>query len=84
MVKTLQYAFEKWKRKTAGKGEVWKANVTAHENLYCENFSKFLGHAPKKGECESYVNGINAVSAADFNNAISQSGDKYLRSLENA
>lgn len=84
MVKTLQQAFEKWKQNTSDRGDVWKANVTGREAAYCNNFTQFLGHTPKKGECEHFVNGINRVSAADFNNAISAAGNKYLIGLENA
>ncbi len=34
MVKTLEYAAEKWERKTAAKGAKWKDRVTAKANEY--------------------------------------------------
>jgi len=44
MVKTLEYAAEKWERKTAAKGAKWKDRTIAGEGNYCANFGAFVGH----------------------------------------
>lgn len=79
MVKTLQYAGQKWARKTANAGTKWKARVTGAD--YCGGFSKFLGHTPSEA-CSAWTQGVGAVTAADFQAAISGKEGKYVSGLE--
>jgi len=81
MVKTLEYAAEKWERKTAAKGAKWKDRVSAKANEYCANFSQFVGH-PVNEACAAFSAGINAVTPADFEAAIRGKRQKYIEGLQ--
>jgi hypothetical protein len=78
MVKTLQQAADKWVANTSNAGEKWKANVAKGD--YCNKFSEFVGH-PVSLACNNWRNAITAVSAADFQKAISGKVSKYIDGL---
>jgi hypothetical protein len=69
-------AQSKWERKTSGKGAKWKAHVTGKEAKYCKAVSDFIG-APAGGVCAEFARGVGAVSAEDFNRAITGKGPKW-------
>ncbi len=78
MVKTLQYAADKWERKTANAGDRWKTNTLAGD--YCKGFGAFLGH-PVSEVCANWRSGIEAVQPSQFNAAISGKKSKYIEAL---
>jgi hypothetical protein len=80
MVKTLEYAAEKWERKTAAKGAKWKDRTIAGEGNYCANFGAFVGH-PVTDVCNAFNSGVNAVTPADFEAAIRNKRQKYIEGL---
>jgi len=82
MVKTLEYAAEKWERKTAAKGQKWKDRTTAKAKEYCDNFGAFVGH-PVKDVCTEYTTNVGAVKPSDFEGAIRGKRQKYIEGLQN-
>lgn len=80
-VKSLDEAAMKWEEKTSGSGSKWKSNVTAHEADYCSNFSKFVGHNVSKA-CKQYNEGVDGVSAQDFDSAVKNKGIDYIKGLQ--
>ena len=80
MAKSLQYAADKWARKTANAGGKWKDAVSRAD--YCGPFQQFVGH-PTPEACASYSAGVNAISASDFQAAITGKESKYIEGLRN-
>jgi len=80
MVKTLEYAAEKWERKTAAKGAKWKEETTARAGDYCANFGQFVGH-PVTDVCNAFTSGVSQVTPADFEAAIRNKRQKYIQGL---
>jgi hypothetical protein len=74
----VELAKKKWKRKV--KGEKWKAGVTGKESAYCQGVAEFLGVSTCKPErAAAYAEGVGAVSAADFDAAVSGKEEKWAR-----
>lgn len=80
MPKTVSYAQAKWERKTANAGGRWKTATEGAGSRYCEGFQAFLGH-PAPQACSAFTAGVSAVSASDFQGAISGKGAKYAAAL---
>lgn len=76
MAKTLAYAQAKWERKTAGAGDKWKAGVSGKEGEYAKGVAEVAGSCGSQTRA-SWAAGVGAVSAADFNAAISGKGAKW-------
>jgi hypothetical protein len=74
---TLQSAQAKWERKTANAGAKWKAKTTGKGGEYSAGIQRFLGVAPSATVVSSYEQGVAAVSAQDFQNAIAGKGAKW-------
>ena len=81
MAKTLQYAAQKWSRKTQAAEPKWARDVQGAP--YCENFAKFLGHQAPEA-CQSWQAGIQAaISANAYAQGIQGKESKYIQGLEN-
>lgn len=75
---TPELAKKKWRRKV--KGEKWKRGVTGKEDEFCKGVAEFLGVPTCNPEVlQAYREGINAVSAADFDRAVSGKEEKWLQ-----
>jgi hypothetical protein len=74
---TLQSAQAKWERKTANAGPKWKAAVTGKGAEYAAGIQRFLGAPPSATVVNSYEQGVAAVTAQDFQNAIAGKGAKW-------
>jgi len=87
MVKKLEWAAKKWAKRVKGKGAKWKKNVTGKESEYCAHFAEFLGKSPEEIRtlCENYAEGLEYVSAEDWNKAINRAieENRYLTGLKN-
>lgn len=73
MAKSLQYARQKWERKTGNAGEKWagaKGRMSA-------NFRGPEGMSPGPLTKAAYDAGIGAVSAGDFQASVSGKGGKW-------
>ena len=82
MAKSLSYAAEKWSRKTASAGTKWKSALDAGASArYCSAFDEFVGHSTPQA-CAAYSAGINAVSASDFQSAVSGKQGAYTAALQ--
>lgn len=79
MAKTLESAKRKWEEKTGGKGAKWKENATAGSSQYAAGVAKFLGESPSAAVVQRQRDGINRVSAEDFNASVSGKGEKWAR-----
>ena len=81
MAKTISYAQGKWERKTSSAGSKWRAALdSGAASRYCEGLQAFLGHGAPQA-CAAYNTGIAAVSASDFQSAVSGKGAKYAAAL---
>jgi hypothetical protein len=81
MAKSLSYAASKWARKTSGAGAKWRAALDAGAaSRYCTGLQEFLGHSAPQA-CAAYNAGIAAVSASDFQSAVSGKEGKYSAAL---
>ncbi|MBF6555491.1 MAG: hypothetical protein IVW52_04865 [Acidimicrobiales bacterium] len=81
MPKSISYAAEKWSRKTANAGAKWKAALdSGAASRYCTGLQEFLGHSAPMA-CAAYGAGISAVSASDFQSAVSGKAGKYSSAL---
>ncbi len=76
MAKTLQYAQSKWERKTAGAGDKWKAATSGKEGAYAAGVTAVAGACGPQTR-QAWASGVGAVSAAEFNAAISGKGGKW-------
>jgi hypothetical protein len=62
------------------KGERWKSGVTGKGPDYCKGVAEFIGVGTCKSERErAYTEGVNAVTAADFDAAIAGKEEKWAR-----
>jgi len=76
-------AKSKWARKV--KGSAWKAGVSGKEAEFCKGVAEFLG----VGTCKSmraanYAAGTGAVTAGDFDSAVSGKQDRWERRYREA
>ncbi len=76
MAKTLEYSRQKWERKTAGAGEKWKTNVSSAAGKFAAGVTAVAGACGPQMR-GSWEQGVGAVSAAEFNAAISGKGQKW-------
>jgi len=76
MAKTIAYAQAKWERKTAGAGEKWKSMVSGKEGAYAAGVTAVAGACGPQTR-QAWSSGVGAVSAAEFNAAISGKGSKW-------
>jgi hypothetical protein len=75
---TPELAKRKWARKV--KGEKWKRGVTGKESEYCSGVAAFLGVSTCNPErASAWREGVNAVSATDFDNAVRGKEEKWFR-----
>jgi hypothetical protein len=93
MVKTLEYGKEHWKRKTAGKGEIWHKRVTSEEakKRYDENLKESakelmtkLGLPVKNTLTDTWYSHVSAVKPEAFNKAIEGKEDRWAENLARA
>ena len=82
MAANIQQAQANWERKTAQVGERWRRGVTAAGPArYCEGLAKF-GINPgacQQGPGARWAQGVQAISAADFQAAIAGKGAKWAQ-----
>jgi hypothetical protein len=79
----IELAKAKWARKV--KGEKWKRGVTGKESEYCRGIAEFLGVGTCNPEkLNAYREGIAAVSASDFDAAVSGKQEKWARRYREA
>lgn len=76
MSPTIETAKKKWALKV--KGDKWKRGVTGRGSDYCHGVAEFLG----VGTCNpamqtAYTSGVDAVTASDFDRAISGKETKW-------
>jgi hypothetical protein len=76
MAKTIAYAQAKWERKTSGAGDKWKSNVSGAAGRYAQGVTECAGACGSQTR-SAWESGVGAVSAADFNAAISGKGAKW-------
>jgi predicted oxidoreductase len=75
---TPELAKKKWREKV--KGEKWKKGVTGKEDAYCKGVAEFLGTTTcNPDRLNAYREGINRVSAADFDRAVSGKEEKWFQ-----
>lgn len=85
---TLQSAAAKWARKTAGAGQKWMGAVQqAGAGEYCAGWARFAGTSP--AQCmqtmgSNWQQGVQAVGAAGFDQAIAGKENKYIRGIQTA
>jgi len=73
---TIETAKKKWARKV--KGDKWKKGVTGKETDYCKGVAEFLGVRTCNPErSAAWREGVDAVSAADFDKAVSGKEEKW-------
>ena len=80
----------KWERKTANSGAKWKADTQGSAGAYCEGLARAFGinaGACMSGAGARFQQGVNAVSAAEFDQSVAGKGQKWLsntiRGLQN-
>jgi hypothetical protein len=74
----VELAKKKWVRKV--KGEKWKRGVTGKGPVYCKGVAEFLGVGTCLPERErAYTEGVDAVSAADFDAAVRGKEEVWAR-----
>jgi hypothetical protein len=75
---TPELAKKKWKAKV--KGSAWKTGVTGKESDYCKGIADFLGTTTcNPAVSGNYKAGVDTVSAADFDAAVSGKEDKWFK-----
>lgn len=75
---TPEGAKQKWARKVSG--SAWKEGVKGKDSAYCQGVADFLGVSSCSADKKSaWSSGVEAVSASDFDRAVSGKEDKWLR-----
>ncbi len=77
MARSLQGAEQKWVRKTANAGEKWKADVSSGETP-CAGLRQEYGVSNCNID-NAWRQGVDAVSASDFQASIQGKGGKWLQ-----
>lgn len=80
MVKTIDYAQKKWERKTAGKGAKWKERTSAAKAMAASQMAAFVGH-PVPEWATAYNAGVDGMTAAEFEAAITGKGPKWAAAM---
>lgn len=80
MVKSIDYSQRKWERKTAGKGIKWKERVGESKALASSQMAAFVGH-PVPDWATAYNAGVDGMTAADFEAAITGKGPKWAAAM---
>jgi len=78
---TLELAKRKWARKMANAGAKWKAAVTGKTDAYVEGIRTSLGLPVGPITRGNWTTGVDDVSAADFQSAVSGKEDYWARRL---
>jgi len=80
---SLELAKKKWARKV--RGDRWKQGVTGKEDSYCRGIAEFLGVATCNPiRMQRWREGVDAVSAADFDAAVRGKEEKWARKYKEA
>jgi len=77
MAKTLAQGQAKWERRTANAGEKWKAATNGAVGRWAAGVAESAGGSVGPMTRAAYEQGVGAVSASDFNQAISGKGSKW-------
>lgn len=80
MVKTIEYSQKKWERKTAAKGAKWKERTAGAKTKAATNMAAFVGH-PVPEWATAFNEGVDGVTAADFNAAITGKGPDWAAAM---
>jgi len=84
-VATLSAAREKWERKTATAGQKWKERTRGKGAAWCSGVARFLGVGTCNPEAQrSFEQGVEAVSASDFQSAIEGKGAAWEDGMRRA
>lgn len=81
---SLERARAKWERRTAGAGEKWKRGMSGAQSRYCKGLSEKLGvsyEACMANAGRSFGEGTGAISASDFQSAVSGKGSKWAEGV---
>lgn len=79
---TLDLAKKKWARKMANAGTKWKAAVTGKGDAYVEGIKNTLGYTVGPITKGNWQDGVNDVSAADFQSAVAGKEDYWAKRLQ--
>lgn len=82
---TLQESQQKWEQNTANAGERWKQGVQGASDEFCSGIAEFAG----TGNCNqrlvtNWRNGVQRVTAQEFQNRISGKGDAWANGIRRA
>lgn len=80
MVKSIEYSQRKWERKTSNKGGKWKERTGAAKAKAGANMAAFVGH-PVPEWAGAYSEGVDGVTAEDFNSAIRGKGPDWAAAM---
>lgn len=82
---TLALARKKWARKMSKAGPIWKAHVTDKTADFAKGMASFLG-LPDINPVRktAYTEGVGAVSASDFAEAVKGKDAKWEKRLREA
>ena len=80
---TPELAKQKWRRKVTG--DRWKAGVSGKADEYCSGIARFLGVSSCNPEIkERYRQGVDAVTAEMFNQAVAGKEEKWFENYKKA
>jgi hypothetical protein len=82
LAKSLGYSRAKWERKTSGAGDKWKAATQGSAGRYADGLSEAAGVSVGPMTRAAFESGIGAVSASDFNAAVSGKGQKWQEGFQ--
>lgn len=74
---TLASAEQKWTRKTQNAGAKWAQDTQGKGAAYCAGMQRFLGGPVPGCPAEAYNQGVAAVGAQGFQQAIAGKGSKW-------
>lgn len=84
---TLALAKKKYARKMRNAGSKWKRAVTGKGPAYREGLARFFGVSPEsidETRVSAYTAGVEAVSAEDFQAAVSGKEEKWAKRMKEA
>jgi len=73
----IDYSAEKWARKTAKKGAVWKERTLKGD--YAGGLATFMGIPANPEKVSAWEEGVKAVDPKDFDSAIAGKEDKWKK-----
>ena len=81
---TLASAEQKWTRKTQDAGSRWASATMGKGAAYCAGMQRFLGGPVPGCPAGAYDQGVAAVGASGFQQAVQGKGNKWAARMQEA